>query len=127
MDLEQVKIHIGGIANLGPCSKETLVGIVDTIKENLTKVQLIDDIADVYMNVDKVCETLFEHLDDIDLYMNIIFDIDEVAEYLGSMVMERKECTFKCIQNVAELVAALTILNLGMTAINVSIALWKCI
>ena len=126
MDLNQVKEHIAGIVNLGSCYKATLSGIIDTIIENLDNLNLVDDIADVYLNVDKISETLFDSVDDIDLFMNVIFDITEVQEYLNSVLIQRKECTMQRIQNIAEFMTALTIINIGIAAVNTAMTVWSC-
>lgn len=92
MKISEVLPLIDDIEHLGPTSKESITNALTVVSENLTEHNIIDDIADIYMNIDTIQDKILESYKDAELYMNIVFDIPVVAAYINEkVVMEEQE------------------------------------
>jgi hypothetical protein len=124
MKLEEVKQYIQDITTLGPYSKGILSGVLDKISNNMYDLGVVDDISDIYVNQKKIVEKLFEDTEDIELYMNIIFDIEEVSEYLDSTLNEQCETRYASMKYMTDYVCLLTVTNIVITGVNIFMTMW---
>ena len=126
MKISEVLPLIDDIEHLGPTSKESITRALTLVSEHLAEYNIIDDIADVYMNIDTVQDKILESYKDAELYMNIVFDIPAVAAYIDDkVVMEKQEIEENnLLDNMAYEVSKvryLTFFNLFITSVNILI------
>jgi hypothetical protein len=122
MKISQVLPLVDDITHLGPVSKEAIVKALTVVQDKLDDYNLIDDMADIYMNVTIVQDKILEEFKDAELYMNIVFDIPVVATYLNSTVTISEEEQYSdAIADISYEVSKvryLTYFNLFLTSVN---------
>ena len=125
MKISEVLPLIDDIEHLGATSKESISKALMHISENLINYDLIDDIADIYLNIDIVNDKILEEYQDSELYMNIIFDIPNVSTYISKKVIMEEEIEqnkiLASMANEVSKVRKFTYLNLFITGVNILI------
>lgn len=116
MQISDVHKYIEDIPNIGPSSREELHKVLDTIEDWQDELKIADDVGDMYINTNKIISK-FEELEDdnydIELYLNILYDIPEVNRFLRNEgYIYNMHTYYHDIKDVHNNIFSMTILNM---------------
>ena len=70
-------------------TSKRLTDLLELLETKLNVIGINDDVFDLYVNLNDVCEFFSEDVSDAGILFNIIFDIPEVKEYISSKAWDR--------------------------------------
>jgi len=122
MKLSSVHKYIEDIPNIGPSTRDELHRVLDTIERLKDELKIIDDVGDMYINSNLIIKK-FEELDedsncDIELYLNILYDIPEIDRFLRDEgYIFNMHTYYHDIKSVQSNIFCMTLLNLACMVI----------